>query len=716
MFKRLFHILMLLAPLLVFIVPVPLAENYLEPIRLIALAVVFYVLILAGYLGARLGDVLVADRKIKTLITLLSLAAPLGVLVFLLIFKEPFFISGFALLTGSLFLYTLLDRSSHPARGLLSFFVVAALLLSTEAALRGVPNRYFLEEILSVPALAEPERSEAVYSRNGFRGKRPCVNCDVKPIRIFAMGGSSTYGLPMYHSIHTYSAELQRLLDERRPEESYEVFNAGIAGHGITQVLHSIEASVLEHKPDVISVMSWFNDSAPGPGWWGVHGKSDRDAYIQLRVLWALQSSAAYSRVHRTRLYGLFRFYTLEGWQWAASLLSTEEKGKQKHPTRMSPEEFRWALEEIIKLGERHDFLPVFIFEPLHRTYPLERMSDSNRYYRVIAEVAAEHDIPLVDPVSEMSQRQGEWLFYDFIHPNIEGHRVIAEEFYKTLFSGSTTKRGENFLKSRQIDLSLPRLLKEHHYQLEAVEIEEGTIEARIRAPFARSFKPPLQVFANAELVLETGALRDDFQTFEITVPEEHRGRPIVDIMLKAGIPPEDQRLDYRIGETSIYSPVDLRVISGGRDYGWRVEISAAGKRFDPNSRGYNVVVLDGESGNFLFSEGFDTVGSPQRGEGLIDLLREVAVTSNYGKSPIVVISVHTDGAHNVDHEALGEIFKTFGGSGITPEGFESFAFVGSPGAIPGTALEAHGPRPIELEVGTDKLRRSQLLEVEISR
>jgi len=712
MFKRLFLILILLAPLFVFIVPVPLGEDYLEPVRLVVLAAAFYMLILAAYLGARLGNMLFDDRRVTVLITVVSLVAPLIVFVFLLLFKESFFIEGFALLAGNLFLFTLLDRSAHAARGILSLFVALAVFLSLEKTLRGVPDRYFLKEVLAVPVLAERERSEAVYERNGFRGKRPCRDCVEQPIRIFAMGGSSTYGLPMYHSINTYSAVLQRFLNERRPDETFEVFNAGIAGHGITQVLHSIEASILQHSPDVVSVMSWFNDSAPGPGWWGVHNKSDKDAYIQLRVLWALEDSAIYRRVHGTRLYGIFRFYVLHAWAAVSELLMSDKDVEQRHPTRMSPADFEWALEEIIKLSDRHDFLPVFIYEPLHRTDSLEEMLEKNRYYRVISDVATRYDVPIVDPLTPMSERREEWLFYDFIHPNIEGHRLIAEELYQTLFVKPPTLRGAKFLSAKKIDTTLPPLSHEYRAQVLAGSLNGQQMEVRLRAPYSEQYRPPLMVFSNGELIAEPGILSPEFETYSFEVPEHLFNKPIIDLSFKAGVPPDEQRPHYRIGDTSIISPVHLEVTSGGREYGWRVEILASGKRYDPDSRGYNVVVLDADSGNFISSRGFDTVGFPEKGLELIEYLNDISSFKGDGKPPIVIVAVHTDGAHNVNERELEKALQSLGGSGRLPDGFESLAIIGSPGAAPGAALEDLGPKLVQLEVGSNKLIRSRLLEV----
>jgi len=710
MLRSIWQVILILLPLLAFVAPLPFADQYSNLPRTLGVVLILYLALFTLYLGARSGRLLYINRQIAIVLGLFSLVLPALVYFFLLYFKNPHFILGLLLLLASIFLYTLLDRSNHSARGFLSLFVMIAILLSVEATLRGTPTRYFKAEVLSVPALAESERSEAVYERNGFRGKRPCTDCPTKPLRIFTMGGSSTYGLPMYHSIHTYAEGLQRLLNDRRPGESYEVLNAGIAGHGITQVLHSIEASVLEHQPDIISVMSWFNDSAPGPGWWGVHGKSDRDAYIQLRVLWALQDWSVYRKVQATRLYGVFRFYTLKGWKNLAPLFMGGSDSDQKHPTRMSPEEFGWALEEIVKLGEKHDFLPVLILEPLHRTHSLGRMVRSNEYYRVITGIAEKYDLPLVDPVTQMHSRRDEWLFYDFIHPNIEGHRIIAEQLYDTLFEQSSAAR--DFLAGRGVDLSLPAVRSQYREQVDSKLLSGRQIIVGARAPLAKEQKVPLNLFANGQLISASNYLTSSAQEFSLELPAQINLMPLVDLIVEAGAIDTTDQPEYQIGTTQLYSPQHISVTSGGRDYGWTVEIRVGGRRYDPDTRGYNIVVLGANSGSFVDSAAFDLVGSRDRGPELIAYLKSLSQYTNTQEPLIVIVAVHTDGAHNIDHQELGELLKSFGGSGNIPGGFESYALIGTPGASVGSGVEAMGPKLVQLEIGSEEITRARLVEL----
>lgn len=48
--------------------------------------------------------------------------------------------------------------------------------------------------------------------------------------------------------------------------------------------------------------------------------------------------------------------------------------------------------------------------------------------------LSEKYNVPLVDAVSAFNQRGNESLFIDHCHPTKEGHRIIAEEIYKTMF------------------------------------------------------------------------------------------------------------------------------------------------------------------------------------------------------------------------------------------------------------------------------------------
>jgi hypothetical protein len=157
--------------------------------------------------------------------------------------------------------------------------------------------------------------------------------------------------------------------------------------------------------------------------------------------------------------------------------------------------------------------------------------------------------------------------------------------------------------------------------------------------------------------------------------------------------PPPGLDAAYRIGRTGATSPADLRVRSAGQPYGDRVSIEVNGTELAPNRRGYNLVALD-PAGRRLGAEAFDTFADPDAAARLAGW--------------IVALPPGTLVAGAARDEASGRLTQTavralasLGVVGDLRGHFrESHAFVGVKGAPSGSALEALGPREVEIVVG----------------
>ena len=72
-----------------------------------------------------------------------------------------------------------------------------------------------------------------------------------------------------------------------------------------------------------------------------------------------------------------------------------------------------------------------------------------------------------------------------------------------------------------------------------------------------------------------------------------------------------DARSSRRIGRTGVTSPVDLQVVSAGKETGDEATIYIDAHQRAVNLRGYNLVAIDPTSGDVLWSDRFDTLRSP---------------------------------------------------------------------------------------------------------
>ncbi|MGY8643102.1 MAG: SGNH/GDSL hydrolase family protein [Verrucomicrobiales bacterium] len=194
------------------------------------------------------------------------------------------------------------------------------------------------------------------------------------PVKIICFGDSVT-GV-YYHTggVRAYTNMLGIALKQIHPKADVTMINAGISGHTTVNALARIDRDVIAHQPDVVTVMFGLNDV----------GKN------------------------------------------------------------VSIEDYRKNLIEIVKRC-RAAGSKVVLCTPnavvTTKARPIEKLT---KYCNVIREVAKEHGVPLCDSFAEfeaMGKRDREaWLMTlsGEIHPNMAGHKAIAEQLARTI-TGQTT-------------------------------------------------------------------------------------------------------------------------------------------------------------------------------------------------------------------------------------------------------------------------------------
>ncbi len=149
----------------------------------------------------------------------------------------------------------------------------------------------------------------------------------------------------------------------------------------------------------------------------------------------------------------------------------------------------------------------------------------------------------------------------------------------------------------------------------------------------------------------------------------------------------------YGIGTTGARSPGDLRVRSAGQPYGSVASIEVNGTERAPGGRGYNLVALDA-TGEVRAAATFDTFLEPAAAGRL------GAWVAALPRGTIVAGAVQDEASGRLTADAV-QALSTLGVAGDLRGRFrESHAFVGVKGAAPGAAVEALGPRAVELVVG----------------
>ena len=106
------------------------------------------------------------------------------------------------------------------------------------------------------------------------------------PLKVVAIGSSSTTGLWMLNSAATYPEVMRRELETLRPNSRIEIVNSGRVGETVQDNLMRFERDVLAHRPDLVIWQLGTNDVA-----WGGRADGLKDQVIH--GLRALKASGA---------------------------------------------------------------------------------------------------------------------------------------------------------------------------------------------------------------------------------------------------------------------------------------------------------------------------------------------------------------------------------------------------------------------------------------
>lgn len=128
------------------------------------------------------------------------------------------------------------------------------------------PHAYLGRALIPGATFESTVASIHVNSR-GFRGKEFAMPKPPGTYRIFALGGSTTFGYYPATSSDTtaYPAVLEEKLNQDRPNagiDRYEVVNAGVPGYSLRTSLQNLAGRVLFLQPDMVVVYHLTNDLA----------------------------------------------------------------------------------------------------------------------------------------------------------------------------------------------------------------------------------------------------------------------------------------------------------------------------------------------------------------------------------------------------------------------------------------------------------------------
>ncbi|TEU14633.1 MAG: hypothetical protein E3J21_15305 [Anaerolineales bacterium] len=160
--------------------------------------------------------------------------------------------------------------------------------------------------------------------------------------------------------------------------------------------------------------------------------------------------------------------------------------------------------------------------------------------------------------------------------------------------------------------------------------------------------------------------------------------------------PIEDYRLaSYFIGGTATISPVSITVESASQEVGDLGHIYVDGRNVSPEGRGYNLAVIDPQTGAMETAASFDTHLDEGASQAMADLMASIP------EGRIVAMSVRDEASRLLGEEAV-QALRTIGAEGDLRGKFRwGQAIIGVKGAKPGQAMESLAAlRPAVVYVG----------------
>jgi acyl-CoA thioesterase-1 len=171
-------------------------------------------------------------------------------------------------------------------RGALLGTAAAAALIAVSAAWAQPPRPVAAVAAPMSPEAAAPAACAVTIEQVRFERPLPRIGRRLaagKPIKIVALGSSSTFGAGASTSAASYPSRLAEELSRRFPGNEIAVLNRGVNGDEIAGMLERLDRAVIAEKPDLVlwqlGTNSLLRDRAVAP-----HGSMLREGLARLRA------------------------------------------------------------------------------------------------------------------------------------------------------------------------------------------------------------------------------------------------------------------------------------------------------------------------------------------------------------------------------------------------------------------------------------------------
>jgi hypothetical protein len=219
-----------------------------------------------------------------------------------------------------------------------------------------------------------------------------------------------------------------------------------------------------------------------------------------------------------------------------------------------------------------------------------------------------------------------------------------------------------------------------------------------------------LDVILNGHRLPERFSIGSSWETHAVTLPGEYLKSGLNEVVLDvayAASPSVVLPGNFAVGSTGVTAPVEITVNSAGLQAGNFAYITVDGEDASTHRRGYNLAVIDPQTGVVVQTAGFDTFANEFESQDLADFIAEIP--DGY----VVAVAVKEDGAAHLTDEAV-QALGSLGAQMDTRYAENlSHAIIGVKGAAAGTALEAASEGNSYLHVGKNPDERTLSVAVD---
>lgn len=252
-----------------------------------------------------------------------------------------------------------------------------------------------------------------------FRGRAFCATKPDGVVRVLCLGTSSTWGHGIDESTGLdYPTQVERILRERGL--TVEVVNAGIRASNSTRARFFFEEHLLPaFDPDIVTASFFLNESThisqfDEPAFFARAQREDfENTFFTRHALRAEIGRGA------TRFVELSRRVRED--KHDATVVWRELAGDTPSPA----DRFAQNMRALVDLGRTHDFDVVLMKEPLRGDPPWLWKAE---FQAAIDTIGATSGATVVDPTPALRAAGGPSLFLDLVHPNADGHAVVARQ------------------------------------------------------------------------------------------------------------------------------------------------------------------------------------------------------------------------------------------------------------------------------------------------